>query len=164
MRKLKDAFIFSISGLKKIAITVTGSALFYTLMVLLSFPQYSYQLISTNPLLIFEAVSALTWNLQASAGLTGLILTIVYSFLAGTSLTLVYSSMKLSSTGSLAPGLIVSGCASCGTGLLGLIGLGGAVAALPFQGNLVRIAGIGLIVFFMNKTGNPEVCEVPNDE
>ena len=161
MRKLREALKYAFSDWEKLGITITGSLLFYVLMILLSFPSYSFQLLSSNPLFILEAVTALTGNLLISAGMLGLSLTIVYSLLAGISLTLLYSSTSNSGAGSLTPGLIVSGCASCGTGLLGIIGLGGAVAALPFQGNLVRLGGIGLILFFMNKTGNPEVCDVP---
>ena len=163
MKKLKEAFSYSIEDKGKALVTATASVSIFCLMILLSFPQYSYQIISANPILFFEALSSLTANLAVSSGLLGLLLTIIYSVIGGIASTILISSVSVRTAGSLAPGLLVSGCASCGTGLLGLLGLGGAVAAMPFQGNLVRLGGIGLLLFFLNKTGNPEVCEVPKD-
>lgn len=163
MKNFQKAVSYSVKDFKRIAVTASASAVIFSLMILLSFPQYSYQMLSANPLLIFEAVSALSWNLIASSGILSLILTIIYSVIGGVASTILFYSVSIKSAGSLTPGLLVSGCASCGTGLLGLVGLGGALAALPFQGNLIRLGGIALIVFFLNRSGNPEICEVPEN-
>jgi hypothetical protein len=161
--KLARALSYGFRDRKKASVTMVAAGFLYVSMVLLTFPSYSWQLLSANPLLLVEAVTELSWNLQASAGVLGLALTGIYAALGGIAVSIVVYGASNSGAGALGPGILVSGCASCGTGLLGLIGLSGALAALPFSGNLVRAGGIGLLLFFMSRTGNPEVCEAPED-
>jgi hypothetical protein len=161
VENLLRAVKFSSQPYRKLGLTALFSASLYCLMVLLSFPGYSFQMLSTNPLLLFEAVSALTWNLEASGGLLAVVLTAVYAAFGGVASTILVSNVSSGgAAGGLAPGLAVSGCASCGTGVLGLVGLGGALGSLPFDGNLVRLGGIGLLAFFLARTGDPELCEL----
>lgn len=68
---------------------------------------------------------------------------------------------SLTNLGGLIPVLAVSGCASCGVGVLALIGLGGALATLPFHGFLVRLGGIGLFFIFLGLAGDPRDCRIP---
>jgi uncharacterized membrane protein len=52
-------------------------------------------------------------------------------------------------------GLAAPACAACGLGLLSLLGIGGAVAYLPFQGTEVAILSVALLafaVFHLNKS------------
>ena len=44
-------------------------------------------------------------------------------------------------------GVAAPACAACGIGLLSLLGLGSAVAYLPFQGTEVAVASVGLLGF-----------------
>ncbi|NHN49282.1 hypothetical protein G9464_17045 [Halostella sp. JP-L12] len=58
------------------------------------------------------------------------------------------------------PGLLAAGCASCGAGVLGALGFVGAMAALPFDGNLLRLGGIALLLFFLGRAGDPRTCSL----
>lgn len=160
-----QAFRASIRSHKAFSITFASALLMFVLLVLSSFPEYSYQLVAANPLLIFTAVAALTGNLSASSGVLAVFLTIIYSIVGGVAISNLVDQFRLQSSGVkeaglLSPGLVVSGCAGCGAGVLGLVGLGGALASLPFQGNLVRAGGILLLVFFLGRTGDPTKCSV----
>ncbi|MFC6730566.1 hypothetical protein ACFQDG_18090, partial [Natronoarchaeum mannanilyticum] len=53
-----------------------------------------------------------------------------------------------------------AGCASCGAGVLGALGFVGAMAALPFDGNLLRVGGIALLLFFLGRAGDPQTCSI----
>jgi hypothetical protein len=162
--KLEEAATASVESRKAKAITAISTALFLVAMILLSFPGYSYQLLSTNPLYIPTAMEALTINLYNSAGLLAVILTLIYSLVGGITITNVVQQLKfqgggLKNAGMLTPAIAISGCAGCGAGVLGLIGLTGALAVLPFEGNLFRLGGIGLLVYFLGKSGHPKKCE-----
>jgi hypothetical protein len=61
------------------------------------------------------------------------------------------------------PGFLAAGCASCGAGVLGALGFVGAMAALPFEGNLLRLGGIVLLVFFLGRTGDPRTCSIDGE-
>jgi hypothetical protein len=47
--------------------------------------------------------------------------------------------------------------------VLGLLGFAGAVAALPFHGNLLRVGGLLLLVGYLARAGDPRRCAVPPD-
>lgn len=163
--KLVEAFKASIQNWKAVLLTSAGIFITFSAMILASFPSYSYQLLSTSPLYLSTALTALSENLMASAGIEALILTLIYSVVAGVAFTnlayqLKYQGGGLKNIGLMSPGLLVSGCAGCGAGLLGLFGFVGALAVLPFEGNLVRLGGIGLMIFFLGKTGDPKTCNL----
>lgn len=44
-------------------------------------------------------------------------------------------------------GIVAPGCASCGLGIIALLGLSSSVAFLPFQGNEIALGAIGLLTF-----------------
>lgn len=165
LKQFKTAIKASVETRKAAAISIISAAILLTSMILLSFPMYSYQLLSADILYFFTAMKALTINLYETAGITGVALTVVYSITGGIAVTNLTQQLKfqgtgLKNSGLIAPGIVLSGCAGCGAGVLGLIGLTGALAALPFEGNLVRLGGIGLIVYFLGKTGHPKKCEI----
>lgn len=165
LKKLREALKAAVETKKAAAISITSAVVLLTSMILLSFPNYSYQLLSTDLFYFFTAFKALSINLHESAGLTGVVLTIAYSLIGGMAVTNLIQQLKfqgagLKNSGLLAPGIILSGCAGCGAGVLGLIGLTGALAFLPFEGNLFRLGGIVLIIYFLGKTGHPKKCDV----
>jgi len=45
-------------------------------------------------------------------------------------------------------------------GVLGALGFVGAMAALPFDGNLLRVGGIALLLFFLGRAGDPRTCSI----
>lgn len=113
-----------------------------------------------------DAVLALTANTYSSIGALGLGLIIAYAVLTGIAITNVIAQLQMQTISgvrdlfSVIPGLLASGCASCGAGILGLLGFAGALAALPFNGNLLRLGGIGLLLYFLYRSGDPRACEV----
>lgn len=113
------------------------------------------------------------WDEALLNGLTGIylggpvssILTVLYSGLTGVVLTVFgvqlarrnFEGKKLTS---ILPGFVATGCASCGVGLTGVLGLTGAVAAFPFQGDLFKLGGILLLLYALNEFGRSEICEI----
>jgi|SRR3989344_1411321 len=90
---------------------------------------------------------------------------VILSFLTGLFFTLVFYKIKqigkmgnernfLGAFG-VALGIISSGCASCGLGILGILGLSSALAVLPLKGLEISIIAILIlavsIVYTMNK-------------
>lgn len=163
-RKSKEALHASVSSPLRILSTVSLSAITFSLMTLSSFPGYSLQFIGSGLENIPTAIIALAENSYAT-GLLNISLTVAYAGLIGISLTNLGIQLKARQTskGTIAgigPGFIAAGCAGCGAGVLGFLGFTGALAALPFQGNGIRIAGLLLLLYFILATGNPETCEV----
>lgn len=109
-------------------------------------------------------VSATLGTYQA-AGALGLALTLAYAMLAGVATVVVAASVRNGSGGSegllgVAPGVLAAGCATCGAGLLPLLGVTGAYALFPFAGNLVRALGLVAILVVLARIGDPRVCSV----
>lgn len=99
------------------------------------------------------------------AGIFSFILAIVYSIVSGLALTSIALQLKNSKIsgkgiGSILPGFVATGCASCGVGLTGVIGLTGIAAALPFQGDLLKIGALMLLIYALYDMGDPDVCEL----
>lgn len=67
---------------------------------------------------------------------------------------------SLSNIGGLLPGLFAAGCASCGPGLFVLFGVTGAITVIPFQGTVLRLAGLGMFLFFLGLSGDPRDCRI----
>ena len=136
----------------------------FSLTVLSGNPGYSVQMLSSG--LEYWPVAFMTrfTGLLMNSGYTGAILTIVFSSLVGVTMTntvvqLRMNKLSLDSLGAI-PGLLAGGCASCGVGILSLLGLGGVLASMPFQSNLLRLGGLILLIGLVLRTGNPDVCEL----
>ncbi|WP_256686072.1 hypothetical protein [Halococcus qingdaonensis] len=138
----------------------------YVALVLSSFPEYSAQMLAAGFGYLDEAVLALTANTYATIGPFGLSLVVMYAVLTAVALTNVATQLRLQDVSGVrdllgvVPGLLASGCASCGAGVLGLLGFAGALAAMPFDGNLLRLGGIVLLLFFLARSGDPRACRV----
>lgn len=137
--------------------------------VMLSRPVYSFQMISSNPLQLYAVLSALVWNQQATYGFAGVVLPAVIAALVGflTVITGIAVFKNYRSTGSVtgtlggAVGFAGAGCASCGAGLLTLLGLSGGVALLPFDGLGVQALSIAILFASLEYTGrNQGSCSV----
>ena len=164
-RDLSEAFRASTRG-KMLLLTFFAGFTAYSLMVLVSFPSSSAQLIGRSLMYLPAAVRMSSLYVIDSSGMIGLLLTSVYSLLVGVSVSVLYMQLSMKDFSSIheslayIPGLVVSGCAGCGAGLLGLTGFAGALALLPFNGNLVRLGGILMMIFLLGRTGNPRKCEI----
>ena len=142
-------------------------------------------LFSTFIFLIFAFTTDIPWHLQTLGegihywdnavyngvtsiylgGTFSLVLTTIYSIVSGFALTNIAVQLKNLNVagkgiGSILPGFIATGCASCGVGLASFVGLTGVAAALPFQGDLVKVGGLILLFYALYEMGDPDVCEV----
>lgn len=162
---IKPGLEVSVSTKSRMLITGVLSFTIFFLLVLSSFPEYSYQMLSSGLSYWLIAFRDLLRNMLASVGLTSIIITGIYSVFTALALlhagiSLKQSSFEGRSLASISPGLLVTGCTGCGAGILGLIGFTSALAVLPFNGNLIKVAGIVLLLYFIGDSGNPEICRV----
>ena len=127
-------------------------------------PGYSIQMLSAGIQYWPIAFTTRFTGLIMNSGYIGMVLTLFFSALVGVTMTntviqLRMSRIDISSLGAL-PGFLAGGCASCGVGVLSLLGFGGALASLPFAGNSLRLGGVLLLVALVTRTGNPDTCRV----
>ncbi|UTF55214.1 hypothetical protein [Natronosalvus rutilus] len=164
---LGEALSFPLTSDGRLAVAAATTLFTYVVLVLSTFPQFSIQVLTSEPADLFFAVATLTQETYASTGWLGLGLLTLYALLTGVAVAngvaLVRRARRRSAStlAGIAPGLLAAGCASCGAGILGVLGFAGAMALLPFDGNLLRLAGIGLLVFVLGRTGDPRTCSIP---
>ena len=144
--------------------TFIAGLLTFSLTVFSANPGYSVQMLSSGleywPIAFMTRFTGLLMN----SGYAGAALTLIFSGLVGVTMTntvvqLKMNQLNLNTLGAL-PGFLAGGCASCGVGILSLLGFGGVLASLPFQGNLLRLGGVLLLAALIIRTGNPDVCEL----
>ncbi|MFB6242284.1 MAG: hypothetical protein ABEJ36_05810 [Candidatus Nanosalina sp.] len=167
----KGAVSFSFETRGRALATFAFSVVLTGLFVLSSFPGYSIQMIGADINYLNNALNALTLNYYHSSGAIGLASVMAYSMIISISFVNLISSIQLfdlrqffKGAGSASPGVLIGGCAGCGAGLLGFFGFGGALALLPFGGNGLRLLGIGLLIFFLSESGNPEKCRIEDNQ
>jgi len=165
--KFRKAVEASVNG-RQILLTFFGSFLAYSILAYFSLPTYSSQLLSRSWTYFPEIIRLATLGMIDTTGLIGLGLTVTYSIITGITVTNTYLSLKtkkfsgILNLGGFLPGLLVTGCASCGLGLLAAFGFTGALAALPFDGNLIKLGGIAIMAGLLHRSGDPNVCANPN--
>jgi len=165
MREIFQNLRHSING-KRFGLTALTSLISFSVLLFLSFPQYSMQMISYGGLFPLYAVRDLSINILSKAGYLGLGLTVIYAILSGVLVTNLYVSLKtkglkqIKFVSALGPGALVGACAACGVGLLPLLGIGFSAVLMPFHGNLWRLTGIAILLVAINSIGNPDICEV----
>lgn len=162
----RDAVGFAVGTPGRALAVGVLAVLSYVLMILSSFPAYSFQILGDSVFDLGEAISVLTWDAYVSLGPFWFVLLPVYSALTGVAIVNLVVLVRekgissLLNAGSITPAFLVGGCASCGAGLLGFLGFVGAVGALPLGGNELRIFGIVLLAYFLASTGNPRTCQI----
>lgn len=163
---LRDALAYPLTSNARLVVAGAATGTTYVVMVLSTFPQFAIQVLARDPGDVTYAVTALTREVYLSAGWTGLGLVTAYALLTGVAVAnaaaLVRRARRTSAStlAGVLPGLLAAGCASCGAGVLGALGFVGAMAALPFDGNLLRVGGICLLVFFLGRVGDPRTCPI----
>jgi hypothetical protein len=166
LRGLREALAFPLTSNARLLIAGIGTGVTYVVLVLSAFPQFSVQVLTQDPADAFYAVMALTREVYVGTGWLGIGLVAAYALLTGIAVTnavaLVQRARRAgaSTLAGIVPGLLAAGCASCGAGVLGALGFVGAMAALPFEGNLLRIGGIVLLAIFLGRTGDPRTCSI----
>lgn len=163
IENIKEAFKASLDSKTAFVLTFSVSVATLIIIALSSNIEYSIQMISAG--MIQTAIRNRLINIQISSGYLGVLLTIFYSLMIGSATTNFYiqlksNTIKVGNLAGILPAFLIGGCASCGLGLLAILGFSGALAILPFQGNLVKVGGILLIVFFLSRTGNPKTCNL----
>jgi hypothetical protein len=161
----RKAVGFSVDSWRKRVGVVLLSVLSFLFFVGLTFPQYAFDLVISGPQYWYDAFASLLWLMRESSGLLGVSLVVLYAIATGVLSVVVLGSIKYRSNGSggflsVLPAVLFSGCASCGAGLLGVIGAFGLASVFPFDGNLIRVMGILLVIGVLSWVGDPRECAV----
>ncbi|ELY46465.1 hypothetical protein [Natronorubrum tibetense] len=141
----------------------------YILLILSTMPAFSLQMLGDGLHWFEYVVVSLTETVYRTDGWTGLGIIVLYALLSGIAVVNVVAQLRIVGPSSLTdlsgvvPGLLASGCASCGAGLLGFLGFAGGLAALPYDGTLVRVGGLLLLLFFLGRAGHPERCAIATE-
>lgn len=159
-----EGFWGATASLKRVIGTFAVAFSAFLLTVFSASPEYSIQMLSAGVKYWGIAFITRFSGLYATSGTIGVILTALFSLLVGVTMTntviqLRMSRLNLDSLGAL-PGFLAGGCASCGVGVLSLLGFGGVLASMPFEGNLLRLGGILLLAALIVRTGNPDTCRI----
>ena len=166
LKGLSDALVYPFSSLSNAAVAVSVAAAMYVVLVVSTMPTYSAQMLSDGFGWLGYVVVSLTETTYRSSGVLGVSLVVLYAVLTGVAVVNVLGQIRVAGPSNhkelagVLPGLLASGCASCGAGLLGFLGLTGALAAMPYDGTLLRVGGLALLVFFLGRAGHPERCGV----
>ncbi|WP_254768486.1 hypothetical protein [Salinilacihabitans rarus] len=148
---------------------VVATLAVYVLLILSTMPTFSLQLLGDGLRWFDYALLSLTETVYRTDGATGLAVVALYALLSGVAIVNTVAQLRLVGPSGLAdvsgvlPGVLASGCASCGAGLLGFLGFAGGIAALPFDGALLRVGGLFLLAFFLGRAGHPERCALATE-
>lgn len=145
--------------------TVVVAGVTYVLLVASSDPTAVAAALDVGIETLDDVLVTFTIGTYEAAGWFGLALTITYAVLAGITTVVVAQSLRQGGGGTgnvlgVAPGVLAAGCASCGAGVLPLLGVAGAYTLFPFAGNLVRALGVLVLVVALARTGDPRICGV----
>jgi hypothetical protein len=163
---LAEALAFPLTTWRRTLVAGVVAAVTFVALVLSTFPGMAMQMLGADPAYLDEAVALLAGNVFETAGALGVASVFLYAVLTGVVAVDAATQVRVagvrgaSGVGGLVPGLLASGCASCGAGVLGLLGFSGALALLPFQGNLLRAAGIAVLLIVLARIGDPRRCSI----
>jgi hypothetical protein len=151
-------------GRKRALATASFSIFFFLVAVIASSYRVFFQMVNLGASHLDQALLMPYWTLLSSSGYTGVGLTLVFSVLTAVAFTntgtkLLRKEFDASLLGAI-PGFAAAGCATCGVGLVSVIGLGGVLATLPFHGNLIRFGTVGLLAALIARNGDPDKCRV----
>jgi hypothetical protein len=145
---------------------LAAAVLTYLLLIMSTMPGFTIQMLGAGVHWFDYVVVSLTQTTYRSDGWLGLGVIVAYSLLTGVALVNAAAQVRLagasgvSDLSGVVPGLLASGCASCGAGMLGFLGFAGALAAMPFHGDLLRLGGLALVLFFLGRAGDPRECSL----
>ncbi|WIV66963.1 hypothetical protein [Natrialbaceae archaeon AArc-T1-2] len=141
----------------------------YIVLVLSAMPEFALQMLGDGLHWFDYVLVSLTESIYLADGPAGLVILVLYALLTGVAVVNAVAQLRIVGFSSLTdlsavlPGLLASGCASCGAGLLAFLGFAGGLTLLPFDGALLRIGGLALLLFFLGRAGHPERCAVSSD-
>ena len=113
----------------------------------------------------FDIIRLYTQGFFLSVGVASFSCTVILSVLTGFLISLLWFRAEITHMGiqkklgffgyiSVFLGLFVTGCPTCGLGLIAILGLGASVASLPFKGIEISIGAIIIIlitIYFISK-------------
>ncbi|WP_255150584.1 hypothetical protein [Halorarius halobius] len=164
--ELGAALAFPFTDRRRAVGTVLVAAVTFVVLVVSTFPAFAVQMLGAGLGYLDYVVVSLVRNTYRTSGAVGLALVVGYALLTGVAVTNAAAQLRLTGVSGLSdlsgvvPGLLASGCASCGAGILGVLGFAGALAVLPFHGNLLRLGGVLLLTGFLARSGDPRECTV----
>jgi hypothetical protein len=161
--RLYRALTYPLLSARTAALAVGIALGTYVLLVASADPSAFAAAVAVDVAVVPDLVVAATLGTYRAAGWLGLALTVAYAVLAGVATVVVAASVRNGAGGTrgllgVAPGVLAAGCATCGAGLLPLLGVTGAYALFPYAGNLVRALGLAAVVLALARTGDPRVC------
>lgn len=164
IENLKKGFYTGFSSQTRIFSTAVLSTAVFLLMVLSTDVPWHLETLERGLSYWDNAFLNGIASMQIS-GVYAVPLNVLYALLSGTVLTSFGASLssgKLASKelGSILPGFVATGCASCGVGLAGIIGVAGVAATLPFEGTLVKAFGLLLLVYALHSFGKSDTCSI----
>ncbi|MFW5903761.1 MAG: hypothetical protein ACOCS7_03385 [Halolamina sp.] len=162
--RLYRALTYPLLSVTGTVASLVVAALAYGLLIASTDPAAAAHALSAGVGTLDEVLVTVTVGTYEAAGPLGLALTVAYALLAGVTVVTVGASVAHGAGGlanllGAAPGVVVAGCASCGAGLLPLLGAAGAYALFPFGGTLVRAGGVAVLLVALARTGDPRRCE-----
>jgi hypothetical protein len=163
-RGLRDALAFPLTSDGRLVVAGAATLLTYVVVVLSTFPQFSLQVLARDLTDLPWSVAVLTRETYLTGGWTTIVLVAAYALLTGVAVANLVGHVRqarrsgVSTVAGIVPGFVAAGCATCGAGVLGVVGLTGALATLPFEGDLLRLAGILMLLFFLGRAGDPRGC------
>ncbi|MDY6778416.1 MAG: hypothetical protein SVU32_07125 [Candidatus Nanohaloarchaea archaeon] len=164
INELREALVHPLKDWRAAGAVALVASLMYVVMMWGTYPAYFTDLVGADIFYLDNAIVAMTQYNLATTGVLGLGMTVLYAVLTGIlavnigSQVYIQGASSLMSAPAAIPGTLAAGCASCGVGLIGLFGFAGVLTMLPFHGNLVRLAGILIILFVLQRMGNPMTC------
>lgn len=141
----------------------------YALLVVSTMPAFALQMLGDGLHWFEYVLVSLTETIYRTEGWTGLGSIVLYALLSGVAVVNAVAQLqtvglsRLTDLSGVVPGLLASGCASCGAGLLGFLGFAGGLATLPYDGVALRVGGLALLLFFLGRAGHPERCAVTTE-
>ncbi|TYL37400.1 hypothetical protein CV102_17455 [Natronococcus pandeyae] len=163
-QNLSDAIRYPFESWRGTAGFVLVTVGTYSLLILSTMPEFALQLLGDGLHWFDYVLVSLTESVYLTDGITGLAIIVSYAFLTGIAVVNAVAQLRLvglsgaTSVSGVLPGLVASGCASCGAGLLAFLGFAGGLTLLPFDGTLLQIGGLALLGFFLGRAGHPEQC------
>lgn len=161
---LRGALAFPLTSDGRLLLAAAATLATYVVTVLSIFPRFSLQVLSRDLADLPWSVAVLTREAYLGGGWTTVALVVAYALLTGVAVTVAVPHLRrarrsgVSTAAGVVPGFLAAGCASCGAGVLGALGFAGALATLPFGGDLLRLGGVVLLLVFLGRAGDPRVC------
>lgn len=164
VENLRRGFLTGFSDRKRTLSTLTLSVLVFLIMAFATDVPWHLETLGRGTGYWDDAFLNAIASMRLSGG-HALPLNAAYALLSGTVLTSFGAALRSGrfaggELSSIIPGFVATGCASCGVGLAGIIGLTGLAASLPFEGTLVRVTGILLLLYALQSFGKPDKCAI----